>query len=267
MVGLLGLLAFVAPLLAGCGDDDDGAAAPEVLRILITNDDGVAAEGIDAVVEALAADASNDVLVSAPSGNRSGSGDNTGPSPQCGNLTVTSTATRSGHPATAINGCPADSVLYALDNLYPADEPPHVVVSGINEGQNVSELIATQVSGTVGAAKTAARLGVPALAASQGLTTGVEPDYPSGVDAVLTWLAENRVALLRNTTPPVDVVSINVPTCVDGALRGTLDGLPLATSTDGFSDSQDCTSTLENPADDVEAFLNGFVTRTRVPLD
>ena len=250
-----------------CGDDDD-AAPEEVLRILVTNDDGVGAAGIDAIVEALAADPLNDVVVSAPTGNRSSSGDSTGPSEACGDLTVSSAATLSGFPATAIDGCPADAVIYALAALYPGDQPPHLVVSGINEGQNVSKIVATQLSGTVGAAKTAARLGVPAVASSQGLTAGGEElDYPAGVDAVLVWLEENREALLRDGPPPTDVVSINIPTCTSGAIRGTIDGLPLADPPGGFFDAQDCTSTLEGPDDDVEAFLNGFVTRTQVPLD
>ncbi len=271
MTTIIRLLACLLMFLAafswsGCGDDDD--APPQVLRILVTNDDGVGAEGIDAIVEALAADPANEVVVSAPSGNRSGSGDNTGPSQACGDLSVADATTLGGYPATAVNGCPADSVNYALDELYPVDLPPHIVVSGINEGQNVSGPIATQISGTVGAALTAARRGVPAVASSQGLVAGeAELDYPSGVDAVLEWLEENRAQLLAVRVPPTDVASINIPTCTSGAIRGTLDGLPLAETASGFLDPQDCSSTLEDPQDDVEAFLNGFITRTSVPLE
>ena len=53
---------------------------------------------------------------------------------------------------------------------------PDVVLSGINQGQNLGAL--SDVSGTVGAARTAARHGIPALAVSQG--TGNPPDYAAG---------------------------------------------------------------------------------------
>jgi 5'-nucleotidase len=253
-------LALVA---AGCGSGDP-ADAP--LRILVTNDDGFQAEGIDALVEALVANPSNEVVVSAPSGNRSGSGDMTGPSMACGNLGVTSDTTTSGYPATVIDGCPADAVTFALANLYTSEEPPHVVLSGINAGQNVSEPIATMVSGTVGAAKTAARSGVPALAASQGdPQEGSEFDFPAGVDAVLGWLSDSREVLAEGGITPTDVTSINIPSCATGSIRGTLVDLPLSPT--GFLGPQDCESTLENPADDVEAFRNGFTTQTSVPLN
>jgi broad specificity polyphosphatase/5'/3'-nucleotidase SurE len=39
----------------------------------------------------------------------------------------------------AVDGCPADCVIYALENLYP-DAPPHVVLSGINDSQNVGNV-------------------------------------------------------------------------------------------------------------------------------
>ena len=146
--------ASLAFALVGCSSgssDGDGTA----LRILVTNDDGVKAEGIDAVVEALRQDPNNEITVSAPAENQSGRGDQRRETPPP--IEGADSTTLSGYPATAVNGYPADSVVYALDNLYP-NEPPHVVLSGINEGQNVGNIMGllSQVSGTVGAAKTAA---------------------------------------------------------------------------------------------------------------
>ena len=248
--------------LVGCGDD---ATSGERLRILVTNDDGVAAHGIDAVVEALVADPSNDVVVCAPESNRSGSSDMTGPSAFCGDLSVSSTTTLSGFDATAINGCPADAVNYALDNLYPADAPPHVVISGLNEGQNVSAVIAS-LSGTVGAAKTAARRGVPALASSQGIPgDGGEFDYPAGAEAVLAWLGPRRADLAQGALPP-EADSINIPSCGSGAIRGTV-VVPLAPTVEGAVEPQNCSSSLQDPANDVQALNNGFIAQTDIPLD
>lgn len=253
--------------MAGCGDDD-GASTTSALRILVTNDDGFAAEGIDALVQALVADPRNQVVVSAPDGNRSGSSDMTGPSSRCGDLAVRQAVTLSGYPATAVNGCPADAVLHALANLYPVDAPPHVVLSGVNEGQNVSLPVATRISGTVGAARTAARLGIPAFAASQGTpAAGGEYDYQLAVDTVLAWVEEHRADLLAAEAAPTDVENLNVPSCAAGTtVRGTLIDVPLAPTANGVFDAQNCASTLTTPAHDVESFLNGFVTRSRVPL-
>jgi 5'-nucleotidase len=243
------------------------------LRILVTNDDGVGAEGIDVLVEALTSDPNNDVTVCGPLTNQSGTGDMT----DCATGNATDTTTQSGYPATAVDGCPADAVNYALDpanGIYAANRLPHVVISGINQGQNVSAPIATSVSGTVGAAKTAARdHGIPALATSQGSSTGAPApppdaayDYPRGVEAVIAWLADHRAALVAGNVTTATVDSINTPTCTAGEIRG-LREVPLAAdSADAFK-PQDCESTLETPQNDAEAFINGFNALSLVPAN
>ncbi len=271
------LPAFVLGLalaVTGCSDDPQTGTggtggvggSDTVLRILVTNDDGFDAPGLDAVVEALKDDPRNEVVVSAPLVNQSGSGDMTTPTPPP--LEATDVMTASGYPATAVDGFPADSVIYALENLY-SDDLPHVVLSGINAGQNVGNVaggIISQISGTVGAAKTAACLGVPALASSQG--EGETLDFPSGLTAVLTWLESNRAALLAGEVPLDDITSINIPSCDGmGEIRGSLE-VPLATtqSEDNFPNGpQNCESMLEDPTDDVQAFFNGYIAITPVP--
>jgi 5'-nucleotidase len=237
--------------------------------ILVTNDDGVTEPGIDAVARALAADSKNEVVVCAPNENRSGVGDMTGPSDRCGDgETTEETTTESGYPAVAIDGCPADAVNYAVDNLYAANAPPHVVISGLNDTQNVSEPVATTLSGTVGAAKTAARdHDIPALASSQGLAAGGTPDFDAGAKAVLDWLAEHRNALLAGTVPTDEVDNLNIPTCEAGSsIRGFVE-VPMAEDMAGFFNTQNCESTLQDPKDDVEGLNNGFITLSPVPAD
>ena len=247
----------------GCDSSSDGESGP--LRILITNDDGVKAAGIDAVVEALKDDPNNEIIVCAPAEQQSGSGDQRTPTPPP--LEAVTSTTLSGYPATAVMGFPADAVIYALGTLYPA-APPHVVLSGINEGQNVGDVsgVISQTSGTVGAAKTAACDDVPALASSQG--NGPPHDYPSGVAEVLNWLEQNRAALLAGQVGVENITSINVPTCDPGSIRGRAE-VPLATTKPDYVPSldgqQDCESTLTDPSDDVEAFFNGYVAITPVP--
>ena len=267
---VLALLFISASTLVGCTSQSGAGASGSSdddnrqLRILVTNDDGFDAEGIDAIVEALLLDADNEVTVCAPDRNRSGTSENT----DCGTLSTVDQTTASGYPVTAIDGCPADAVNYALAKLYTLGEEPHLVISGINSGQNVSKLVAG-LSGTIGAAKTAARSGVSALAASQGhFHRGSQYDYAAGAEAVLAWLADHRDALRQDATAPVDITSINIPSCDAGSIRGIrLVPLDMDEIPTGFVDPQNCESTLENPADDNEALNNGFISQTSIPLN
>lgn len=256
--------------LAAC-DSDSSSTEDDTLRILVTNDDGVGAEGIDALVEALREDPRNQIVVSAPAEQRSGRGDTTiEDDPTCGTGEAEPASTASGYADAvwAVDGCPADAVLYALDNLYP-DGPPDLVLSGINEGQNVGNLgengLLSQISGTVGAAKTAACADVPAVASSQGEAETF--DYPSGVAAVLGWLADNRDAVLAGQVSVETITSINIPSCDEGEIRGTAE-VPLATENpDGYLliGPQDCTSTVTDIETDLDAFFNGYISVTPVP--
>jgi 5'-nucleotidase len=137
------------------------------------------------------------------------------------------------------------------------------VVSGINEGQNIGPV--TALSGTVGAAREAARRGIPSLGASSGVVvTGAEGEvveYDEAVDLVVEWVEAHREELLArpDSTEPADLANLNVPTCVTGEMRGQVE-VPVATTIgEGVNIfATDCTSTLEGPTDDVVAFTNGF---------
>ena len=266
------LAAVVASrVLVACGGDDEEAAptttavtpststtaAPAPLTVLVTNDDGVSAPGIDALVEALRDDDGLELVVVAPAENQSGSGDQT-----TEGAAASPAATASGYEAVQVDGRPADAVNHALDVVL-ADEAPDLVISGINEGQNLGPIV--DISGTVGAARTAARRGIPAVAVSQGLPPdGAEPDYESGVEAVLAWLDDNRDDLVDGT-----VVNINVPTCaVDVDIRGTLE-VPTAPDDTTGNPVQvaDCSSTVADPPTDVAAFNAGFVAVSDPGLD
>src|SRR4051794_1622826 len=166
------VLAVAALLTGACSSSkpDAGSAATTTattvaagpLQILVTNDDGYGAKGIDAVVQALQALPDTEVTVVAPLANQSGVGGKTTPGP----LTATDVQTLSGHPAKAVDGTPADAIIWAIDQ-HGIDFTPDLVVSGLNFGQNVGS--AVDISGTVGAARAAAARGIPALAASQSL--------------------------------------------------------------------------------------------------
>jgi 5'-nucleotidase len=268
-------LVVSALLLAGCGSSKDTSDASDIgsgataleqtttteagpLRILVTNDDGYDAPGIDAVVEAVRALPDTEVTVVAPLKNQSGTDGSTTPGP----LTATDVKTASGYPAKAIDGFPADTIVWAIDQK-GIDFTPDVVLSGINFGQNIGSLV--EVSGTVGAARAAAARGIPALASSQGI--GNPMDFPSGVTQVLDWLSTNRAAIEDGSaTSPVLLENLNIPTCPTGSPRDLVEA-PIATSDAGRDLSKvDCTSTATDPADDVAAFIEGFPVLSPLPL-
>ena len=131
------------------------AQAGASLRILLTNDDGFEAPGIVAVRDALVA-AGHDVTIVAPIDDRSGA-----------SLGLTTGGTidyyRQEEGVWAIDGTPSDAVTLGLVHVMRS-APPDLVVAGADFGQNVGANVLG--SGTVGAAVTAARAGVPAIAFS-----------------------------------------------------------------------------------------------------
>jgi 5'-nucleotidase len=226
------------------------------LRILVTNDDGVHADGIDAVVEALRKEPDVAVTVVAPLENQSGTGGQTTP----GTLAVTDTTTKSGYPAKAVAGHPADTVDWSLAGGIP--DQPDLVVSGSNIGQNLGPVV--DVSGTVGAARAGARSGIPAVAISQGIAA--TPDWAGSQKVLLDWFRANRSALGNGATAPTGVLSFNIPTCPTGTFRG-LKEEPAAPADGRDYLTVDCASTKTEFKDDVDAFVNGYATQSVIPIE
>jgi 5'/3'-nucleotidase len=275
-------LPILAVLLAACGGSPSTAAEP--FRVLVTNDDGVGAPGIAALVDALGTNPHLDVTVIAPATNQSGSGDSITTAP----LTVAPAATASGFAATAVDGYPADSVLFGV--LAELPSPPDVVVAGVNFGQNLAEFV--NLSGTVGAALWAAREGVPAIAVSQGLPASDYADAAAYAAAVVERLRSD--AAFRHSLGPQQpsgqarVLNVNFPTCRTGARRGIVlvtlgrsmqvvaytlqseDGgqrtyQPVVETQSAFV--SDCTSTATDPPTDIAAMATGFASVTPLSAD
>ncbi|MEO6125971.1 MAG: 5'/3'-nucleotidase SurE [Ilumatobacteraceae bacterium] len=229
----------------------------EPLHILVTNDDGYAAAGIDAVVEYLRTLPDVDVTVVAPLANQSGAGDRTTPG---GATAITDVTTASGYPAKAVDGSPADSVLWALGGGVATR--PDLVVSGSNLGQNYSAVF-IPISGTIGAAATAARNGIPGIAISQGLAHEGQPelDYPASIRALTEYLDATLDSYRAGQGMPL--VSINVPTCPVGVvLDPEISQLFVAPPAADFGERaplapSPCTGSATDPVDDVDAFNNG----------
>lgn len=255
-------LVVAALLVVACGGDDDSGASsddtapppePPPLEVLVTNDEGVDAAGIDALVQALSDDEDLDVTVVAPAADQSGTADATTSGP----VAHAEAETASGHPAVAVSGYPADTVLVALREL---NLTPDLVVSGISAGANIGPF--ATASGTVGAARVAQRQGLPTLAVGQGADAD-EDDYAATAQMVLDWVDEHRDEFddLANLG---QVANLNVPTCPSGEVRGILD-VDLSSDDSDLGDTVDCESDEEGFEDDVTAFNNGFAVLTPVP--
>ncbi len=125
-------------------------------RILISNDDGIHAPGLK-VLENIAKEVAKEVWVVAPETEQSATGHS---------LTLRRPLRIHKHSDRrfSVDGTPTDSVLLALNEIMK-DNPPDLVLSGVNRGGNLGEDIT--YSGTVAAAMEATLLGVPAIALSQ----------------------------------------------------------------------------------------------------
>jgi len=231
------------------------ADACQTMRVLVTNDDGYAAAGIDALAEALSARPDIAVTVVAPADNESGTGGTT----TDGTVSATDALTGSGRPAKAVVRYPADCLKWAVDQ-HGIPERPDLVISGINLGENVGPVV--DISGTVGAARAAAARRIPALAVSEVLN-GANTDFTAGAALVLRWVDEHRADILAGSASDSGLLeNLNIPSCSSGSMRGLVRA-PIAETNDGVQ--VDCSSTLEDPPDDVTALNAGFAVLSTLP--
>ncbi len=178
------------------------------INILLTNDDGIHSPGLWAAAGALSG--LGFVHVVAPREQSSGAGRSL-PGASDGiirrqELSINGNVWQ----VYAVGGTPAQSVLHALLEILP--EPPDLVVSGINYGENVGSGVT--ISGTVGAVMEAASLGFPSLAVS--LQTDVEHHLTNSdqVDfSVAAYFTAHfaRLIMEKGLPPDVDLLKVEVP--------------------------------------------------------
>jgi 5'-nucleotidase len=169
--------------------------------ILITNDDGLRAEGLRALHEAVAP--LGRVITVAPDREQSA-------------MSHAITLHRplrilpEGDDRYSVDGTPTDCVLAALNGLL--DVRPDLVISGINHGPNMGDDVT--YSGTVSAAFEASILGVPAMAVS--LATFGQLDF-SGAIAIIPQVVR---AVWSHVLPPRALLNVNIPSGPPEAIRG-----------------------------------------------
>jgi 5'-nucleotidase len=172
-------------------------------HIVITNDDGIFAPGLRALVKGL--EGLGTISVVAPSHERSAAA-------QSLTLRQPIYCDQVAEREWSVEGTPADAMIIALHTLFK--EPPDLVVSGINRGGNLGENV--YYSGTVGAAMEAAINHVPAVAISVA-HRGRDFDYVPAAQFA------RRLAplMLQEGLPPGIVLNVNVPTPWSGEVRIT----------------------------------------------
>lgn len=176
-------------------------------RILITNDDGIHAEGIVALEAAVLE--LGDVYVVAPESEQSGASHS---------LTL-------GRPLRirrvderhwTVDGTPTDCVTLALNRILPPEERPDICVSGINHGANLGD--DATYSGTVAGAMEATILGVPGLAFS--LVASRTHDF---TESIKVATEVTRKALAQGI-PEWTLLNVNIPKGTPNGIRVTKQG-------------------------------------------
>ncbi|MBY4895115.1 5'/3'-nucleotidase SurE [Jannaschia sp. EhC01] len=187
------------------------------MRILITNDDGINAPGLE-VLHTIATDlagASGEVWTVAPAFEQSGVG-------HCISYTHPTMISEFGRRRFAAEGSPADCVIAALHDVMK-DSPPDLILSGVNKGNNSAEN--TLYSGTIGAAIEAAIQGLPAIALSQyygpgniALRNQFEAAATHGADVIRKILAAPGAF---DSHPYKLFYNVNFPPVPAAAVKGT----------------------------------------------
>jgi 5'-nucleotidase len=177
-----------------------------MMRILVTNDDGINAPGLK-ICEDIARKISDDVWVIAPEHDQSGVSHSL-------SLNDPLRLRQLGERLFAVKGTPTDCVIMGARHVM--EGPPDLVLSGVNRGRNAAEDVL--YSGTVAGAKEATVLGIPAFALSQGYTSAnkQQPYWQTASEHAPKIIEK----VLAEGIPRDVLVNINFPDCPPGAVKG-----------------------------------------------
>ncbi|ASK33589.1 5'/3'-nucleotidase SurE [Alloalcanivorax mobilis] len=233
-------------------------------KILLTNDDGIAAPGL-LIAEQIAAELADEVWVVAPEHDQSGVG-------QGISLHTPLRAYHHGERRFAVSGTPADCVMFAMAEWF-SESAPDLVLSGVNCGANLSDSV--MYSGTVGAVLAAAHLGLPGIALSQAFRDRDQVDftptrhYSAGLIRDLWEQGADRTGYSRAcwniNYPELPIEQIHGGR-ITRQIGGGIVGPRLVAGTDGrglpyrwLSFERD-PSAITDPQSDVVALRDGYVS-------
>jgi 5'-nucleotidase len=232
------------------------------MRILVTNDDGYLAGGIQTLASAAAA--LGTVHVVAPDREQSATSHSL-------TLHYPLRVRKAGDSVNVVDGTPTDCVMLAVGELL--EERPDFVLSGINHGANLGDDVL--YSGTVAAAMEATILGIPAIAVSH---VGKDHDHLADWAELLTPLLEQlmtrsdfpKETLLNVNLPPVrphDVAGVRVTTLGRRAYVGSLTRAQDPNGREYFWIGGGESKWWGGPESDFRAIHEGYISVTPLHLD
>jgi 5'-nucleotidase len=178
------------------------------MRILLTNDDGIRAPGLE-VLERIARAFSDEIWIVAPAEEQSGAGHSL-------TLTVPVRLRKLGERRFAVTGTPTDAVMMGLANIMK-ETPPDLILSGVNRGANLGEDVT--YSGTVSAAMEGALAGIPSIALSQCYPReGMGDTVPFA--AAEAWGEQVLRPLIETPMASRTLVNVNFPPLPPGEVKG-----------------------------------------------
>lgn len=246
------------------------------MRILITNDDGINAPGLEVLAEIAHAIAGpeGEVWTVAPAFEQSGVG-------HCISYTHPMLIAKLGPRRYATEGSPADCVLAGVFDVMDGRKPD-LVLSGVNRGNNSAENVL--YSGTIGGAMEAALHGIPAIALSQffgpemdGLADPFEAARTHGTAVVRSllekgvWTGDDYRVFYNVNFPPLPAARVKgVKVAAQGFRRDTSFGVEPHLSPSGkrflwIRGGHQQTPTL--PGTDAAVNLDGFISVTPMRAD
>ena len=177
------------------------------MKILLTNDDGIHAPGLE-VLEEIARAFSDDIWICAPDEEQSGMG-------HALTLTRPVRLRKHGERRYSVTGTPTDAVTMGLRQVM--DGPPDVILSGVNRGANLADDIT--YSGTVSAAIEGALAGIRSIALSQ-VTSKEGAATDDTFEAARAWGEKVMGPLLDTPLPKRTLVNVNFPALPADQIRG-----------------------------------------------
>ena len=237
------------------------------MRILITNDDGILAHGLDVAVR-IAEELSDDIWVVAPETDQSGVAHSV-------TLSDPLRLRQAGERRYAVRGTPTDCIIMGLKVIM--DERPDLILSGVNRGQNIADDVT--YSGTVAGAMEGTLLGIPSIALSQafGYDTRDTPSWATAQKHGPVVIRE----LLEAGIPDGTLINVNFPNRQPDAVAGTAftrqgrripDWLRVEERTDGrgfpyYWIGFERSRMEPEPGSDLAALADGLISVTPLTLD
>lgn len=178
-----------------------------IRRILVSNDDGIHAPGLE-VSERIANALSDDVWIVAPETEQSGASHSL-------TLTQPLRLRKIAEKRFAIQGTPTDAVMMAVLHLMK-DDKPDLILSGVNRGYNVADDVT--YSGTIAAAMEGTVLEIPSIALSQSFAEADDPE--EHWDCAETHGPGLVMRLFEIGWPKGVLLNVNFPDCAAGEVKG-----------------------------------------------